>query len=526
MSDGGPFYTFNGHREALYRLLEATVRGEPGCPDAARDISRPRDGHEAEVEQASSAYPSPLLWFDEMRPSDIDAYHAANGRGRRSGSDNNASLEEDPPTVGSIPPPTTMDPGGECSRSHVVSTGGSSGAGEGGMYDREGRRLAVASSVRRPAGEALAERQAIVPGSTGSTSTPDRRKCAAIDTQQPPPLPPPSAKGRNHLPHVKASGVPEEEREEDRAAAARMGSSSARDMRYSKPLEKNDCHPMMTPAVAAAATTTPPDPSQATQMMFLPGLPSQVLVTQQQGDAEWEHPEEDESPQREQGTAASEDASPCSTHPRPPAGEDHALAEPSVASAGGKEPSDSRAQIARPEPDSSKSCSSNNVLVPGGEEREEASSRQNDGFTLALSEFVGEAGPAQGTLPNGSGGGSSGGGGDERLRPPLKYVPTFEVLPSGWSGGQAGVVAFLEKHLSHACARFPGGYAVRALQLACHVLRQPTVCVWTRETRGGSVAPEGAATVADGDHHEVVGIAGFVWEILRANGGDGKELQY
>lgn len=492
MSEEGSSYTFNGHRESLYRLLEASVRSEPGCPDAACD-NRPTDG---EVEQ-TSVYPSPFLWYDEIRPSDIDAYHAANGRSR-SGHDNNAGLE-DPlaipaPTSISTPTPTPRenvgleptDPDGECSspQAHAVVKG--SGAGDGGTAFRRGGR--------RPAGEeALRERRAIVPGSAGSTSsTPDGCKLAAAPLQ-PPPSP---TKHPSPWPHGKASGVPEGE--DGAAAVASTGSSNAHDRCCSKPLERNDYNVAMTPQ--AATSTTPPDPSQATQTMFLPGLPSQVLVTQQQGDAGWEHPEGNGWSPGEEDAAASENSSPSPTHARPFA-EGRVVAEASAASR--------CSSVSRP-------------LVHGGEEQEEASSRQNDAFTHALKEFVGDTDPpAQSAFPNGSGGGGSG---VERMRPPFKYVPTLEVLPHSWSGGQAGVVAFLEKHLAHARSLFPGGYAVRALQLACHVLRQPTVCVRVRGNRGGGAAAGEAATVDDEQQNEVVGVAGFVWELLRANGGDDESV--
>lgn len=259
--------------------------------------------------------------------------------------------------------------------------------------------------------------------------------------------------------------------------------------------------------------------------MFLPGLPSQVLVTQHQGDdAAWEHPEgddEESSQKPEEETAASEYVFPSPSHPPHPfysPEEDASSAGAVVALLEGNEPPNSGVEGTGPEPiRSNKSCSSvDGRIVPGSEKaREEAGYRQDDSFTVALREFVGEVvGSAQRALPNGSGGSGSG----ERLRSPFfKYVPTLEVLPSGWSGGQAGVVAVLEGHLSRARARFPGGYAARALQLACHILRQPTVCVRVKGNQGdSSAAASGGAATADDGRHEVVGVAGFVWEILRA----------
>eukprot|EP00903_Cladosiphon_okamuranus_P006534 g6385.t1 len=525
MSKGG--YNFNSHREALYRLLEATVRDEPSgiIPDATRD--------------QPSAYPSPVLWYEEMRPSDIDAYHAANGRGRtnRRGDDASKSSFEDP-LAGSIPTPTTtsMDSGGECSkpRSHGEAKSRSrealqgSGNDEGGaVFGREGRRPAARTPVRRQTGEegSLGETQPAVPGSAGSTSgndAPDRFTRATDPTQLP-------VWRRGQCPHDKTSSVSGEDGEDERAAATSTGSSSAHDAcrrRCPKPLEleEGECHPkpnmmMSTPTLTAAATTTtPPDPpSQGTQPMFLPGLPSQVLVTQPQGNAGgWEQPEGDESPQKEaEGAAASEYAFPSPS----PCAEEAAVEDARVASVGGGEESfdDGGTKRARPEPpDRSKNrCGGNNdALVAGSDDQDEVTSRQNDGFTLALREFVDELDPAQG------GASANRGGEEDQLRPPFEYLPTAEVLPSGWLRGQGRAVAFLEKQVSQARARCPGGYAVRALQLACHVLRQPTVCVRVRGDRGNSGVATGGAAAADCGRHEVVGIAEFVWDILRANGRD------
>ncbi|CAM9715478.1 unnamed protein product, partial [Scytosiphon promiscuus] len=76
---GGPLYGFNRHRDALYKILESAVRDKA--------IGGDKDDHgpwSNDVGQALS-YPTPILWFEDMRPADLDAYHAANRQRRASG---------------------------------------------------------------------------------------------------------------------------------------------------------------------------------------------------------------------------------------------------------------------------------------------------------------------------------------------------------------------------------------------------------------------------------------------------------
>ena len=259
-------YTFSGHREALYRLLEATVRDEEDPPPDVERDDRPR-------------YPSPFLWYNEIRPSDIDAYHASNNRG------SNPRLRDNEST------PTVDE-------------------------EEEGR---------------------------GSQET------------------------------------------------------------------------------------------QPTHIPVMPGMPSHVLLTPPENKSdypEWGSSEGDDSPQKKDT-------------PEPAPAMEHARRPSSVST--------------RRRP----SVLSDEVL---------------EQFTVGARGLVGST-----------------------LGPAFKCVPTLEALPTGWSGGQDGAVALLERHRSQAHSTIPGGYADRALRLACHVLRQPTVVV--KEGQG-----------------EVVGIAGFAWEILRANG--------
>lgn len=101
----------------------------------------------------------------------------------------------------------------------------------------------------------------------------------------------------------------------------------------------------------------------------------------------------------------------------------------------------------------------------------------------------------------------------------LVMLPTDEALPRGIRGGQSGAVALLENNLRRVRERGTSeGYTARALELACHVLRQPKVCARREERITQEISGHGGcyATRAVTDHAEVVGVAGFIWEILRS----------
>lgn len=101
-------------------------------------------------------------------------------------------------------------------------------------------------------------------------------------------------------------------------------------------------------------------------------------------------------------------------------------------------------------------------------------------------------------------------------------VPMTDVLPRGLPGGQNGVIGLLEDHLARVSKKTPNNYVARALELACHVLRQPKACV--------RVCPQDARNVSDAGHGnavppreaydgytEVLGIPEIIWEILRTS---------
>lgn len=302
-------------------------------------------------------------------------------------------------------------------------------------------------------------------------------------------------------------------------------------------------------------TTTPPPPpcSQLTQqsMLFQPGLPSQVLVTQQQqGGLEWDHDqhavemEEEETHMSEYGLSFPASHY-CSYRDPPPPGVSVPEARGGCVLSGDKGTSqgwDKNAQegvgdgmIVDSEGGGGGSrIGASNPARQQQQQEEEGHTRQHEEFTRALGALFGnEEACAGGTTSKKAAveGGVAQRSGDARSEHQSRqqqqqqfiFVPTEEVLPRGYRLGQAGVCALLEDRLSRARELAPKGYAARALELACHVLRQSKVCVRRPEQEHASSSidrmlrnMDSTETLADG-HAEVVGVAGFVWEILRTS---------
>ena len=287
--------------------------------------------------------------------------------------------------------------------------------------------------------------------------------------------------------------------------------------RWSEAHEKT--RPATTPA--AAITLTASEQSQATQSVFLPGLPSQLLVTQQQqADGGWDRVADEDYQQQEEweDTAASEYALSL------PAPHNESIDDaPTGSSVAAELPSDPRGGFKYVHDAISQCEARSTERVPGGgrggsrvgEDPERHSrARRNDGFTRILRKLAGSAREQNGVATGPSV------ESDERndgrgvcTKQRLVLVPTQEVLPQRWSSGQAGIVGVLEDHLLRARERFSDSYTVRALELACQVFRHPSVCVRTGgETIGGARRD---VCMPFGDHAKVVGVAGLVWEILR-----------
>ena len=588
--EGASHYTFNSHREGLYRVLEALVRGEPGCAGEP-DTGNCRSGREQQQQrQQTLSYPSPFLWYEDMRPSDIDAYHAANGSrgpsGNGSSSSSNSSSSSSSVRLSGDPALGPLPPSKSGSRVTTVPKlpGNREGAAAAaaGLFVEVGLRSPATPGVRRssedvPGCSAGVGLRSAMPGSLQpAEEAPGRAgaETAAVPAQHPSAGESPSyAEPRGPCPHGNAGGTHEERTEEEEEGGGGFAAgkdSSGADGRGRRrpdiPGSSNGGRPPMASTTAAAAPATPPDASQAantqaTQTVFLPGLPSQLLVTQEPQEpqeqqqqqqrverqlrgAGWgeECSEGDESSQEEEDAAAPERAFLFPRSPPLPA-EDHAwtgtaaasssvVREKQAAGGGARAADNGNGDPLAPgggfAPGSSTPAAAAAAAAAAAREREDEYSRLNDRFTRALGEFArqeerprgrgavgGEAGSDQGlVIPRDPGGGA-------RLKPSFAHVSTPEVLSrGGCSVGQAAAVAMLEQHLSLARERGPrGGYAVRALHLACQTLRQPTVCV-----RGARVVAAGATAAAaavaaedDDDHHpEVVGVAGFVWDVLRS----------
>ncbi|CAM9167234.1 unnamed protein product [Choristocarpus tenellus] len=248
-----------------------------------------------------------------------------------------------------------------------------------------------------------------------------------------------------------------------------------------------------------------------TQTGMLPGLPSQLLISQ----GEHVQAKEGETPQSEYDS------------PMPPLVNSPIPTSSSTVNSPSW-PSNLEQQNGIPR--SSRMASQDSPDVEGEENNISIYRR----FVQALHERT----PPMGNMPESQdqGGGELGIGSGARPTSMdaslhhLHFIPTNEALPPGIVGGQAWVITALERMLLEARNLSPEGYTTRALELARLVLQEPTVCVRSigRTSSVEGTAESGWKTVEGevsgvmekvvGIHNrlQVVGVAGCIWDMLEA----------
>lgn len=622
-------YDYRSHRQALYATLEAAVREEQDTT-CIFDNSNNDDSHnnfggrqkaEDEREQGlvderrPAEYPAPLLWFEEMGPADFVAYHAAHEAhsstsGCNSSGDHQASSAATAVSssslrnLGAKTPSTNV---GEGSHSHGLRASDDRTANVAGGDSRvaEQTRLAPQSVAASLLSIQRTPSDSIIGGKRDRNKSHDGAEVAqppaghdddvfsgkvkgnySQDAAQLPPTANPTslaaAASAVTPPSTTSTDTNTHECEPIRIGPSQQHPSSASpsQMAATKAVTaetRRDQNETVTPkgkSTSPTRTCSSQILSQWTQSAFLPGLPSQVMVTQQcdinatQSDT-WRHDTEEENgeleeleetPQSEYALSMPMQRLPNSSHVelRHP---DMYRSNIEEAVRGGTLPRadcskvEARGVVSAARQDNNEGCE---FVAPGGDdppstggsldgERERSRSSatsgrharalQHEALTRALTQSFGpdqESGRAFISRHNHHDGVS---GQHRQLQQQrFVFVPTEEALPPGLlrPDGKAGVIALLERRLTYVQERgLPGGYAARALELACHVLRQPKVlCMGTVQKRegatdghAGSMRPQMVASppggaVSSSNHAEIVGVAGLVWEILRVGDAD------
>lgn len=617
----------SSYRDALYATLEAAVRED--TKDSAIRGGIINNYHEEHVNCATACveYPSPFLWYEEMTPADVDAYHASHVNVHRGDSDHcgssNQSKSSSAVNTNSCPDEavspsnhayrethlrahgvlrnavavqglveaeretTRMQTSEQASSPSSISARQSSESSEAddasnSLPSHSPQRVAGVIKTRRvsledkePVMEQQLPHRECVDASAGDARS--RRflvgalSCGGVESATAltatwaMPSPPicqkrePTASSKDCPPTIKSSqsvasdaSVRTSTVSIDQSVAAFMRPSSSQKPRASQ------CTPTPNDGGGKEAedraetasthhhvvdcrskqetwpTTTPCTQSTQQSMLFLPGLPSQVLVTQQRGDAGWDHDqhaveEEEEAPMSEYGLSLSvnhyyRDPLPPDVSGQEGRGGCDLVEEEGTCEGRGKKSQEGTGDCMDVDSEGGRGGS-----APFPARQQEAHTRQHEAFTRALGALFGSGEACPGGTSKNVAVGSAATQCSLRARDeqqPRKhqqqfvFVSTEEVLPSGYLGGQAGVCALLEDHLLRARKLAPDGYAARTLELACHVLRQPKVCVRAERAQASVDRMlrnmDSTEAVVD-DHAEVVGVAGFVWEILRTN---------
>ena len=358
------YYSFKRHRDALYAILEAAVTGGRAQEDDDVDVNssggdpstvrRSRESNDCGQSsgETNKTYPFDFLWYEEMTPCDIDAYHAAH---RGTPSSGGGAPTADPPPLDHRGTPSTstlsrrdLRPGEQgCLEASdrygnfaaggdgefvvaneaqvspsfssllatpLRSTHHASGTGKGKASDPEfSSQLAAVSSsemARTPfiyssstSNDLPTAVECEVPGITTATTSVEDGSLAEPSKRR---RPSPQQKDPNAF--DRATG-PEDQGAvvEAVATAATAAATTTATAATALPITDSQAHNVSrrrwleageksrpattastTTAAAATMTLTASEQSQATQSMFLPGLPSQLLVTQQQSDGGWE----------------------------------------------------------------------------------------------------------------------------------------------------------------------------------------------------------------------------------------------
>lgn len=649
-------------RQALYSALEAAVRENHQGPDNSTysgrcagggDGGNREDGGNDTVLMPAMEYPSPLLWFEEITPADLDAYHASHlpinptrnkvtrdnsrimqsatgvvlGRTARAANPSQTTTLSDGPTNGDS----------ECherswtrrnammAREEGFTAEHERAAGSGpeslslfpcpGRVDVQVKESTCANDVdssniqptliaRPPTvmGSAAvrdynnhferteilrdkSKTQEVTPAFLVTPATPSIRRTQTMatpitnavyecDSEQ--------AKSSQQLRRTKSttaavdstvsipathSGEPTQPTTSLTTAAAHQHNSVTQRQEHERTLACHLSQPHSEQSMAGSAagpgrgtahSEMPLPPSQlalSQQSVFSPGLPSQVVVTQQANNVDsltWQHEEvDDEETLRSEYDHAMPSAPSSPTcaamSPNSIVEEFEAIEAACVdrgraagaLSASGRDhdaAAASASRARRDDPWSDGRCpEETSTSMRHGHQ---ARALEHEAFTHALEQRFGDHESSRSEC---AGVWESDGDGlhcqqesaafllpsSSRSRQGKQrtiMVPTAEVLPSGIRGGQAGAVSLLEKNLTRVREKgVPEGYAARALEVACHVLRQPKVCVTVGRGSDGNDhenvhgwQKRNAAVPASDSHAQVVGITGIVWEILCA----------
>lgn len=578
-------------RDALYATLEAAVREDFSCSRNGGGFGNTEFGVAGRSEDASTGektYPYPILWYEEMTPSDLDAYHAAC-----------CSDQTTPCSLTGGPVAYLKDLKEECPLQHGNITNVPQNCGDLlrrnlCMFSTRGTITWPTTSAQAPIPTAFGSGSGMPPpvysSSFSETPCPIRhekgdvttlddsmdpfqksraseacsRKAVSTWTSQTRSPTPASARGvragpicsepergivtlnwRESGAVAAAAGVRKKPRCQgailqttsstvdssatgnlswqglsSRCTSQLMGAEDGPDAKGKEvggPFP-SDCRfirgkePTPTP-------TLPSEPSQdtvlATQTMFMPGLPSQVLITLEGEDTthvDYQKEEEDE----EQSLGSEHDLSPPSPHMPTPsvsikrlpdgkAPENHGTRS-AVEGAGCADVGLGTGCRGTWNSVNKAEKSGHNYCRVGN--RKERRAQVHGEFIRALEVLtIGTKATSPDVMDKEPG---------YRDRSRFVLVSTEEILPTAWAGRQAEAVDTLESHLLRARDRSPDGYVVRALELASHVLSRPRVCICLGDEEIDRPRRMPPPRVGVFGYHKakVVGVAGFVWEIL------------